>query len=88
MISESKPGDHYTVVANPKYYRASEGLPYLHSIVFRIVPNQDTILKDLQAGTIDSSVVPQRHQDNCIPAVVQLQADLQPEVYQLRGHVP
>jgi len=43
------------VVANPNYYRASEGLPYLHSVVFRIVPNQDTILKDLQAGSIDSS---------------------------------
>jgi peptide/nickel transport system substrate-binding protein len=55
MMSESKPGDHYTVVANPMYYRASEGLPYLHSIVFRIVTNQDTILKDLQAGSINSS---------------------------------
>lgn len=54
-MSESKPGDHYTVVANPNYYRASEGLPYLHSVVFRIVTNQDTILKDLQAGSIDSS---------------------------------
>jgi peptide/nickel transport system substrate-binding protein len=55
MMSESKPGDHYTVVANPDYYQAAQGYPYLHSIVFRIVPNQDTILKDLQAGTIDSS---------------------------------
>jgi peptide/nickel transport system substrate-binding protein len=55
MMKESKPGDHYTVVRNPMYYRASEGLPYLDSIVFRIVPNQDTILKDLQAGTIDAS---------------------------------
>ena len=55
MMSESKPGDHYTVVENPMYYRHSEGLPYLHSIVFRIVTNQDTILKDLQAGSIDSS---------------------------------
>jgi len=55
MMKESKPGDHYTVVKNPNYYRASEGLPYLDSVVFRIVPNQDTILKDLQAGTVDSS---------------------------------
>jgi len=54
MMKESKPGDHYTVVRNPMYYRASEGLPYLDSVVFRIVTNQDTILKDLQAGTIDS----------------------------------
>lgn len=55
MMSESKPGDHYTVVRNPMYYRASEGLPFLDKIVFRIVPNQDTILKDLQAGSVDSS---------------------------------
>jgi peptide/nickel transport system substrate-binding protein len=54
-MSESKPGDHYTVVRNPMYYRAAEGLPYLDSIVFRIVPSQNTILKDLQAGTVDSA---------------------------------
>src|SRR5215471_12255061 len=55
MMKESKPGDHYTVVRNPMYYRAAEGLPYLDSVVFRIVPSQDTILKDLQAGTVDSA---------------------------------
>src|SRR5258708_37395532 len=55
MMKESKPGDHYTVVKNPNYYLASQGLPYLDSVVFRIVPSQDTILKDLQAGTIDSA---------------------------------
>ncbi len=55
MMKESKPGDHYTVVRNPKYYLASQGYPYLDSVVFRIVPDQNTILKDLQSGTIDSS---------------------------------
>ncbi|GAC1346232.1 MAG: peptide ABC transporter substrate-binding protein [Ktedonobacteraceae bacterium] len=55
VMSESKPGDHYTVKKNPMYYRASEGLPYLDQVVFRIVTNQNTILKDLQAGTIDSA---------------------------------
>jgi len=55
MMKESKPGDHYTMVRNPNYYRASEGLPYLDSVVFRVVTSQDTILKDLQAGTIDSA---------------------------------
>jgi peptide/nickel transport system substrate-binding protein len=55
MMKESKPGDHYTVVRNPNYYQASAGLPYLDSIVFRIVPNQDTILKDVQAGSVNSS---------------------------------
>ena len=55
MMGESKPGDHYTIVRNPKYYLASQGLPYLDKVVFRIVPDQNTILKDTQAGSIDSS---------------------------------
>jgi peptide/nickel transport system substrate-binding protein len=54
MMAESVPGDHYTLVRNPKYYRTSEGLPYLDKVVFRPV-DQDTLLKDLQAGSIDSS---------------------------------
>ncbi len=54
MMSESVPGDHYTLVRNPHYYRARERLPYLDKVVFRIVGN-DTLLKDLQAGTIDST---------------------------------
>jgi peptide/nickel transport system substrate-binding protein len=55
MMSESVHGDHYTVVRNPKYYRASEGLPYLDKIIFRPIASEDTILKDLQAGSITSS---------------------------------
>jgi len=53
MIAESVPGDHYTLVRNPKYYLASAGLPYLDKVVFRDT-SQVTILKDLQAGSIDS----------------------------------
>src|SRR5207244_11576266 len=55
MMAESKPGDHYTVVRNPNYYQAAQGYPYLDKIVFRIVTDQNTILKDLQAGSITSS---------------------------------
>lgn len=54
-VSESQTGNHYTVVRNPNYYQAAQGLPYLDSIVFRIVTNQNTILSDIQAGNIDSS---------------------------------
>jgi peptide/nickel transport system substrate-binding protein len=54
-VTESKHGDEYTVSRNPNYYQAAQGLPYLDKIVFRIVPDQDTILKDLQAGSITSS---------------------------------
>lgn len=55
MMSESKPGDHYTLVRNPKYYLASQGLPYLNKVVYRIVTDQDTILKDFQSNSVDSS---------------------------------
>lgn len=55
MVSENVVHDHITVVRNPKYYLASQGLPYLDKIVFRIVPDYDTILKDIQAGSIDSA---------------------------------
>ncbi len=58
MMEESVPGDHYTLTHNPQYYRAREGLPYLDKVVFRIVADADAILKDLQAGTIDSSSYP------------------------------
>ena len=55
VMTESKPGDHYTVSRNTNYYRASEGLPYLDKIVFRVVTSSSTILKDLQAGSVDSA---------------------------------
>jgi peptide/nickel transport system substrate-binding protein len=55
MMSESKPGDHYTMVRNPKYYQAAQGLPYLDKVVWRIVTDQNTILTDLQSGSIDSA---------------------------------
>jgi peptide/nickel transport system substrate-binding protein len=55
MMSESKPGDHFTVVRNPKYYLASQGYPYLDKIVFRLIPDQDTILKDFQSNSITSA---------------------------------
>jgi peptide/nickel transport system substrate-binding protein len=53
MMSESKPSDHYTLVRNPRYYRARQGLPYLDKLVFRIVM-QDAQFKDPQAGTATS----------------------------------
>ena len=56
MMAESVPGDHYTLVRNPRYYLASKGLPYLDKVVIRIAPaNADTILTDLQTGTITSA---------------------------------
>jgi peptide/nickel transport system substrate-binding protein len=50
LMQESKPGDHYTVVRNPNYYQAAQGYPYLDRMIFRVVPDQNTLLKDLQNG--------------------------------------
>jgi peptide/nickel transport system substrate-binding protein len=55
MMSESKPGDHYTMVRNPKYYQAAQGLPHLDKVIWRIVTDQNTILTDLQSGSVDSA---------------------------------
>ena len=54
LLAEYQPGDHYTLVRNPRYYRASDGLPYLDKVVFRIV-EREAILKNLQAGSITSA---------------------------------
>jgi peptide/nickel transport system substrate-binding protein len=55
ILAESQPGDHYTVVRNPRYYLAREGLPYLDKVMFRVATNEDAVLMDLHAGTVDSS---------------------------------
>src|SRR5437588_1405808 len=56
MMAQSVPGDHYTLVRNPRYYRAKEGLPYLDKVVLRSgAADQDAILKDLQAGIITAA---------------------------------
>jgi peptide/nickel transport system substrate-binding protein len=54
LLAESVPGDHYTLVRNPRYYRASEGLPYLDKVVLHSA-DQDTKINDLQSGTITSA---------------------------------
>jgi ABC-type transport system substrate-binding protein/serine/threonine protein kinase len=53
LMAESAPGNHFTLVRNPRYYLASKGLPYLDKVVFRIL-SQDALNQGLQAGTIDS----------------------------------
>ena len=53
MMSESVPGDHYTVVRNPKYYLAREGLPFLDKVVFSGINSAELGLKELRAGSLD-----------------------------------
>ena len=55
MISDRVSGDHITVVRNPNYYQAAQGLPHLNQITYKIIPDQNTILTDLQSGSITES---------------------------------
>jgi ABC-type transport system substrate-binding protein/tRNA A-37 threonylcarbamoyl transferase component Bud32 len=53
-MAESVPGGgHFTMVRNPRYYRAREGLPYLDKLVFRTPVDY---IKDLQAGSFDNTI--------------------------------
>ena len=56
LLGEYAPADHVTLVRNPRYYRAREGLPYLDKVVYRITDVGP--LQDLQAGTITSTPTP------------------------------
>ena len=56
MVAESVPGHYYTLVRNPRYYLAREGLPYLDKVVLRTgTADQNAILKELQGGTITAA---------------------------------
>jgi peptide/nickel transport system substrate-binding protein len=55
MMADSEPGDHYTLVRNPRYYRAGQGLPYLDQLVFHIGTTPASILASFQANTVDST---------------------------------
>ena len=86
MMSERLPGDHYTLVRNPRYYRAGEGQPYLDKVVFRIA-GPDAILKDLQAGSIDSAWSLDLEEVAGVPAYKELYAHSYSYQCPLRGAV-
>jgi peptide/nickel transport system substrate-binding protein len=47
-------GDHITVVRNPFYHRASEGLPYFDYVVYRFIPDDvEAAVAALLAGQCD-----------------------------------
>jgi peptide/nickel transport system substrate-binding protein len=55
LMAENVPGDHYTLVRNPRYYRAHEGLPYLDRLVFKIADLNLTVPQGLQAVAADTT---------------------------------
>ena len=51
MFKEWVAGDHITVVKNPDYFL--EGQPYLDEIVYRVVPDMNTLLNMTETGEVD-----------------------------------
>lgn len=53
VIEEWVSGDHITLVKNPYYFRASQGLPHFDHLVFRFVLDGQSALQALLAGECD-----------------------------------
>jgi len=53
ILREWADGDHITVVRNPIYFRAPEGLPRLDEVTFRFIPDPATLARELLAGRCD-----------------------------------
>jgi peptide/nickel transport system substrate-binding protein len=49
MVTGWTPGEAITLVRNPHYYRAAEGLPYLDSVTFRFIPDADRLATQVLA---------------------------------------
>ena len=53
VLSEWEKGSHLTLVRNPLYFRASEGLPRVDKVTFRFGLTPEQIVSELKAGTCD-----------------------------------
>jgi len=52
VFKEWVPGSHVALAKNPNYYKP--GQPYIDAIVYKIVPDANNLLNQLQNGEIDS----------------------------------
>jgi len=53
LITEWAIGNYLTLVKNPNYHRASEGLPVFDELTFRFMASQEAALSAFQAGECD-----------------------------------
>lgn len=51
VLKEWIPDNSMTLVKNPNYFE--KGLPYLDKVIFRVIPEQASLLAGVKAGTID-----------------------------------
>ena len=49
------PNDHVNYVKNPKFWKP--GLPYLDAVNYKIIPDEQSRIAALKAGSIDGGVV-------------------------------
>ena len=54
MFKEWVPGSHLVLVKNPNYWKP--GRPYLDRIIYKIVPDANALLNQLETGDVDTRV--------------------------------
>jgi peptide/nickel transport system substrate-binding protein len=65
-------GDHITLVKNPYYFRASEGLPKFDQLTFRFITDPNAAISELTAGRCDV-LDPSTHIDSQVALLQQMQ---------------
>jgi peptide/nickel transport system substrate-binding protein len=66
MFGEWVPGDHITLVKNPNYqcflpYVENKGAPYLDEVVWRVIPETQSLISALEAGEVQLVNLPPQH---------------------------
>lgn len=52
-FASREPGDRWVLEANPAFPEALGGRPYLDRLVYRVVPDESTVLAELRSGEVD-----------------------------------
>ncbi|MFA5851676.1 MAG: ABC transporter substrate-binding protein [Spirochaetales bacterium] len=55
MLKEWVPDNSMTLVKNPDYFE--KGAPYLDKVIFRIIPEQASLLAGVKSGTLDMATI-------------------------------
>lgn len=68
VFREHREGERWMFAANPAFPEALGGRPYLDAYGYRVVPDQNTLLSELLAGSIDVYLSPRPEQAEAIEA--------------------
>jgi peptide/nickel transport system substrate-binding protein len=72
-VEEWVAGDHITLVKNPTYWKASEGLPKVDNLVFRFIADTNQLVAQLASGECDLGTQDAAF-DSVMPAIKDYQA--------------